>query len=96
MRKLINRIQAIRNPQTVGDMLYCARMEAGLTQRALAERLGHHDPVCVRFWELNKTEPRVSTLIRIAKALGLNLLDLIPPHMLEANGAKMAEQLAEV
>ena len=50
-----------------------ARTEAGLTQAALAERLGTTQSVVSR-WERGGDEPRLSTLTRILRACGRRLV----------------------
>lgn len=44
------------------------RSEHGLSQRALAERVGMKQPVIARL-ESGETEPKLSTLLRLAEAL---------------------------
>jgi DNA-binding XRE family transcriptional regulator len=48
-----------------------ARIDAGLTQREMAERLGVQQPALAR-WEAGETMPTLSTLFRVAKALRLD------------------------
>ena len=47
-----------------------ARLDAGLTQRQMAERLGVKQPELAR-WEAGMTMPTLDTLYRLAKALNL-------------------------
>lgn len=49
-----------------------ARLEAGLTQGELAERMGVSRPVVVRL-ESAEHAPRVDTLAKAARAMGLEL-----------------------
>ena len=53
-----------------------ARKAAGMTQQQLADALGIAQQSVAR-WETGEREPRVSTLKRIAAALGCDLRDLI-------------------
>lgn len=53
-----------------------ARIAAGMTQQQLADALGIAQQSVAR-WETGEREPRVSTLKRIAAALGCDLRDLI-------------------
>ena len=48
-----------------------ARIEAGLTQRQMAERLGVKQSALAR-WEAGQTMPTLDTLYRVAKALNLD------------------------
>lgn len=47
-----------------------ARLDAGLTQRQMAERLGVKQPALAR-WEAGVNMPTLETLFRVAKALNL-------------------------
>lgn len=47
-----------------------ARIDAGLTQREMAERLGVKQPALAR-WEAGETMPTLDTLYRVAQALQL-------------------------
>lgn len=55
-----------------------ARAEAGLTQEALAERMGTKQEVIAR-WEGGKVMPSTRTLARLAKATGTRLLISFAP-----------------
>jgi transcriptional regulator with XRE-family HTH domain len=55
-----------------------ARLAAGLSQRALAERLGVPQPVIAR-WETGAREPRVRAAVRVAEALGTTANAIWPP-----------------
>jgi transcriptional regulator with XRE-family HTH domain len=61
---------------TFATNLRAARIAAGLTQQALADRLGVHQPLIVR-WERGQTSPGVHWLPRIAEALGCEVGRLI-------------------
>lgn len=62
-----------RESQTIGDMIKQARIEAGLTQRELGERLGITESG-VNKMERRKTLPSLSTLERVAIATGKKLV----------------------
>lgn len=51
--------------------LIAARLDAGLTQRQMAERLGVKQPALAR-WEAGETMPTLVTLHRIAQVLVLD------------------------
>ena len=51
--------------------LVAARIESGLTQREMAERLEVKQSAIAR-WEAGETMPTLDTLFRVAKALGLD------------------------
>ena len=51
--------------------LVAARVESGLTQREMAERLGVKQPALAR-WEAGETMPTLDTLFRVAQALQLD------------------------
>jgi transcriptional regulator with XRE-family HTH domain len=53
------------------------RRRAGLTQRELAERAGVGINTIVRIETGGITEPRVSTLRKLAHALGMDTRDLL-------------------
>jgi HTH-type transcriptional regulator/antitoxin HipB len=53
-----------------GCALIGARLDAGLTRRAMAERLGVKQSALAR-WEAGETMPTLDTLFRVAKALNL-------------------------
>lgn len=53
-----------------------ARIAAGMTQQQLADALGVAQQSVTR-WETGEREPRVSTLKRIAAALGCDLSALL-------------------
>ena len=51
--------------------LVMARIEAGITQREMARRLGVKQPALAR-WEAGENVPTLETLFRVAKALQLD------------------------
>lgn len=63
---------------TFGQKLSAARHRAGLTQDALATRLGHARASQISMWENNsRMLPEPSTVVRLAKALGCSSRDLL-------------------
>ena len=54
------------------------RAVRGLSQRALAERAGMGYVLIARL-ELDQTDPRLSTLERLAEALGVSVPELFTP-----------------
>ncbi len=59
----------------IGEQVKAWREIRGLSQRALAERAGMPYPMIARL-ELGQTDPRLSTLVRLAEALEIRLVDL--------------------
>ena len=63
----------------VARLIYEARAEAGLTQAALAERIGTSQPVIARLEDADYRGHSLSVLQRIAVALGQRLeLQFVP------------------
>ncbi len=88
---------------TFGDRLTAAREGAGLSQRALAERLGVRAKTVVA-WENDMAEPRGNRVQMLAGMLGVSLMWLLtgegegvapPDARRDANG-RAAELLAEL
>ena len=73
------------------ELVRTARTEAGLTQAALAARLGTTQSVVSR-WERGDDEPRLSTLQRIAQACGQRLMLSLEPD--DVDRAQIRQQLA--
>jgi len=63
-------------PRAIADTLREWRETRGLSQRALAERAGMPYPMIARL-ELGQTDPRLSTLRRLAKALNVTVAEII-------------------
>jgi transcriptional regulator with XRE-family HTH domain len=59
-----------------GKHLRAARVEKGLTGVQLAEKLGADKQFLSRL-ELGQSDPRLSTIIRLAQALDMQLSDLL-------------------
>jgi transcriptional regulator with XRE-family HTH domain len=60
----------------IGETLKQWREVRGLSQRALAERAGMPYSMVARI-ELGQTDPRLSTLRRLAEALAIGVAELI-------------------
>ena len=73
------------------ELIRGARVEAGLTQAALAERLGTTQSVVSR-WERCGDEPRLSTLARILRACGRRLV--LSTEADDVDRAQIRQQLA--
>ena len=63
---------------TTGQRIKAARKKAGMTQAALAEKLGI-SYVNISQLEKDQRNPKLETLQRIAKALGVSISNLLPP-----------------
>jgi len=63
---------------TTGEAIRAARLEAGLTQEALAEKMGTSQPQIARL-EAGQTSAKVETLARVVDATGIPLV-LVPAH----------------
>jgi transcriptional regulator with XRE-family HTH domain len=62
----------------VGQLIYDLRTEAGLSQRALAERMGTTQSVISRLEEGGGARNRIDTLARVATALDRHLVVSFP------------------
>jgi len=69
----------IDGPPMIGDLIYHYRSEKGMTREQLADA-AHIDPKRIEAYErrLGDAQPSLSTLSLIAKALKVDLKDLIP------------------
>lgn len=63
---------------TIGELLKKARLDAGMTQKELAEKCGMADSA-IRKYESGKVVPKIDTRKRIAVALGITTKDLMSP-----------------
>lgn len=61
----------------IGSIIKQRRKEAGLTQEALAKKVGCAT-ITIRQYESGKREPNLSTLHDIANALNVGIFDLLP------------------
>ena len=59
-------------PDNGGELIRSLRTRAGLTQRALAERLSRPQPMIAR-WERGHDSPRLESLAAVARACGMEL-----------------------
>jgi transcriptional regulator with XRE-family HTH domain len=66
----------MRKRRPIAEQLKAWRTGRALSQRALAERAGMPYPMVARL-ELGATDPRLSTLERLAEALGVTVGDLV-------------------
>ena len=72
----------------LGQLIYDLRTEAGLSQRALAERMGTTQSVISRLEEGGGAKNRLDTLARVATALDRHLVvsfpETVPAHLKDA------------
>lgn len=68
----------IEQDLALGQLIYDLRTEAGLSQRALAERMGTTQSVISRLEEGGGAKNRLDTLARVATALGRHLVVSFP------------------
>jgi transcriptional regulator with XRE-family HTH domain len=61
-----------------GSLIVEARKRGGLTQAALAHRLGSHQSVVAR-WETGRTDPDFVTVLRAIRAAGFELAISLHP-----------------
>lgn len=66
------------NPPLEPERLRAARVRAGLTQAELARAVGVAGGERVSRWELGASSPSTAIRARLAKALGLDLEELLP------------------
>lgn len=79
---------------TIGENIRLARKQAGLTQKALSELTGIAEPT-IRRYEANKLNPKIETVTKIARAMGLYASDLIPDGqwaLIDMNNAFVQEK----
>ncbi len=65
----------------LGQLIYDLRTAAGLSQRALAERMGTTQSVISRLEEGGGARNRLDTLARVATALDRHLVVSFPEHV---------------
>lgn len=68
----------IERDLVLGQLIYDLRTEAGLSQRALAERMGTTQSVISRLEEGGGAKNRLDTLARVATALNRHLVVSFP------------------
>lgn len=66
----------VDNRRRVGDQIRAARLQAGLTQEAVANRCEMERPNYVRI-ERGQASPTLDTLFLIADAIGVPLAELV-------------------
>lgn len=64
---------------TIGEKIRKFRLEKKMTQRELGEKCGLADSA-IRRYELGGANPKFETIIKIAKALDIDFLELIDDH----------------
>ena len=73
---------------TLGQLIYDLRTQAGLSQRALLERMGTTQSVISRLEEGGGAKNRLDTLARVATALDRHLVvsfpEKVPAHLKDA------------
>ncbi|HXH58793.1 helix-turn-helix transcriptional regulator [Iamia sp.] len=72
---------AVGQDLDLGQLIYDLRTEAGLSQRALAERMGTTQSVISRLEEGGGARNRLDTLARVAAALGRHLVVSFPEEV---------------
>lgn len=75
---------------TIGELLKKARLDAGMTQKELADKCGMADSA-IRKYESGKVIPKIETRKRIATALNITTSDLMSP--LELMSESFSESL---
>jgi ribosome-binding protein aMBF1 (putative translation factor) len=83
---------AVEQDLALGQLIYDLRTEAGLSQRALAERMGTTQSVISRLEEGGGARNRLDTLARVATALDRHLVVSFPHKV--PNRLKDAVQVA--
>ncbi len=64
--------------RSISEMVRAWREARGISQRALAERAGIGYVIIARL-ELGQTDPRLSTLTKLAEAMGVSVPELFTP-----------------
>jgi transcriptional regulator with XRE-family HTH domain len=67
----------------LGQLIYDLRSQAGLSQQALADRMGTTQSVISRLEEGGGARNRIDTLARVARALGRHLVVSFPEEVPE-------------
>ncbi len=80
------------DPEKTGDFIRKLRIQNGMTQKELAERLGCTDKAVSR-WETGKGFPDVSYLIDLADALDVNVNELLLGSRIEEDDRKANDRL---
>ena len=77
---------------TIGELIRKNRKEKKLTQKQLGELSGIAEPT-IRRYELGKLNPKLETVTRIAKAMGVRTNDLLPQGVLVESEYEPPERL---
>lgn len=75
---------------TVGQRIRELREKAGLTQQRVAEKIGLHW-TSISQWERGRNIPREASAARLAKALGVEVQDILP----DVSGARVTQKNSE-
>lgn len=75
-------LQAAENPHldlelTIGERIKILRKKRNLTQKGLAKQVGVSE-ITIRKYEANKFEPKIVTLMALARALDVGVSELDP------------------
>ena len=80
----------------LGSNLFNARKKSGLSQEAVAEKLGVSRQTISK-WEKNLSVPDADTLIRLAEILEVSVSELLGTNIAKENTAgNVAEQLSRI
>ena len=80
------------NQEKIGKFIAVCRKESGLTQAALAEKLGITDRA-VSKWETGKSLPDASIMLELCELLKINVNELLTgEHIIMDNYKEAAEQ----
>ena len=74
-------VAGVEQDLALGQLIYDMRTEAGLSQRALAERMGTTQSVISRLEEGGGARNRIDTLARVATALDRHLVVSFPSEV---------------
>ncbi len=74
-------VAGVEQDLALGQLIYDMRTEAGLSQRALAERMGTTQSVISRLEEGGGARNRIDTLARVATALDRHLVLSFPSEV---------------
>ena len=75
----------------IGERIALARLNAGLTQKQLAEKLGTSESYISQY-ERNKRNPKTDTIQRIAEALNVEIEELVDSETAKAIRGAIAEE----
>lgn len=80
---------------TTGQRIKAARKQAGMTQSALGKELGISYQTVAQ-WENDLRKPKQETLLKIAKALGVHLRDLVDQSVWEEFDKQHTEEIEQI